>query len=193
MLRLREQPALRVVVRLHRAVEVEVLVREVREDEHGEADAVETALDGCVRRRFHRARPVARVDHLTEQPLQVDRLRRVQRRRTRLVADAPLQVRQQAGRAPGRAQDLVEEIRRRGLAGSARDRRDGELAARVAEERHRRGRHRPARVGDDDLRNGELERMLHDESGGAVLDRLRCEVVPVGAAYRGYRRRAPRA
>ena len=34
---------------------------------------------------------------------------------------------------------------------------------------------------DDELRHGQLERPLDDERDGAVLDRLRREVVPVGA------------
>ena len=75
---LREQPPLRVEVVLHRPVEVEVLVREVREHEHGEARSVEAALGRRVRRRLHRTRGVADVDHLSEQTLQVDRLGRVQ-------------------------------------------------------------------------------------------------------------------
>ena len=53
-----------------------MVLREVREDERVEAHAVEPMERGTVRRRLDGDTPVARVEHLAEQPLQVDRLRR---------------------------------------------------------------------------------------------------------------------
>ena len=50
---------------------------------------------------------------------------------------------------------------------------------RLPEERVGDGRHRGTRIGDDDLRDVEVEPALDDERDGAVLDRLRREVVPV--------------
>ena len=70
-----EEAALRLEVRLHVAVEVEVILAEVGEDEDGEAHAVEPVQLRRVRRRLHRARAVARVEHLAERALEVDRFR----------------------------------------------------------------------------------------------------------------------
>jgi hypothetical protein len=69
-----EEPALRLEVRLHRPVQVEVVLGQVRERERGEADPVEAPELGAVRRRLHRGAAVARVEHLAERALEVDRL-----------------------------------------------------------------------------------------------------------------------
>src|SRR5262249_54563611 len=69
-----KEPALRVEVVLHVAVEVEVVLVEVREHERLEADAIEAVERRAVRRRLHHATPVAYVEHLTEEALEVDRL-----------------------------------------------------------------------------------------------------------------------
>ena len=82
-----EERALRREVLIHRAVEVEVVLRQVREDEHAEARAGEPSLRAADRRRLHRARTVAGVEHLAEQALEVDRLGRVQPDRPLLPAD----------------------------------------------------------------------------------------------------------
>src|SRR5207248_9157639 len=71
-----EEPSLRLEVGLHVAVEVEVILAEVREDEDAEADAVEPVENGRVGRRLHHARAVARVEHLSERALEIYRLRR---------------------------------------------------------------------------------------------------------------------
>ena len=62
-----EEPALRLEVGVHRPVEVEVLVREVRERECAQPDAVEAAQLGGVRRRLDDGAAVAGVEHLAEQ------------------------------------------------------------------------------------------------------------------------------
>ena len=78
----REQAALRLVVVLHRPVQVEVILREVREDERVEAHPVEPVQRRAVGRGLDGDASIARVEHLAEQALQVDRLgRRVRRRR----------------------------------------------------------------------------------------------------------------
>ena len=92
----REERGLRLEVGLHRPVEVEVVLGEVREDEDGEAGAVEPALRLGLGGRLEDARPVAGVEHLAEQPLQVDRLGGVEAGRARLAADPALDVREQA-------------------------------------------------------------------------------------------------
>ena len=85
-----EEPPLRVEVLLHRPVQVEMILAQVREHERVEADAVEPAQRRAVRARLDRGAPIARVEHLAEEPLQVDRLGRRERRGTALAADLPL-------------------------------------------------------------------------------------------------------
>ena len=100
-----EEPPLRLEVRLHVAVEVEVILAEVREDENAKADAIEPVEDRGVRRRLHRARAVAGVEHLAERPLQVDRLGRRPHDAAPLAADARLDRPEQARSPPGRGED----------------------------------------------------------------------------------------
>ena len=88
--RAREEPPLRVEVVLHRPVQVEVVLAQVREDERVEADAVEPPERRAVRRRLEGDAPVARVEHLAEEPLEVDRLGRRERRGALLAADLQL-------------------------------------------------------------------------------------------------------
>ena len=122
-----KQPPLRVEVVLHVAVEVEVVPVEVGEDEHCKPDPVETAQRRAVRGRLHRAAAIARVEHLAEEPLEVDRLRGRPGGGAPLAVDTSLDRPQQSGPAPGRRQHRVEEERRRRLARRARDAGDGQL------------------------------------------------------------------
>src|SRR5205085_188059 len=64
-----EQPPLRLEVPLERAVEVEVVLGQVREDEHGEADAIQAAELRAVRSRLHRDTAVAGVQHRSKAAL----------------------------------------------------------------------------------------------------------------------------
>ncbi len=178
---LREEGALRRVVLLHRAVEVEVVLREVREHEHREPRAGEPSLRAGDRRRLHRARAVARVQHLAEEPLQVDRLRRVQPRRPLLAPDPALDVREQRGPPPGFVEDRVQQEGGRRLAVRAGDRGDVELLRRLAEEARRRRAHRRAHARHEELRDVQVEPPLDDEGDRAGLDRLRGELVQVVA------------
>ena len=98
-----EEAPLRLEVRLHVAVEVEVVLAEVREDEDGEANAVEPVELRRVRRRLHRARAVAGVEHLAERALQVDRLRRRAHDTAPLAADTRLHGAEQPGLRPAAA------------------------------------------------------------------------------------------
>ena len=180
----REQPPLRLEVRLHVAVEVEVVLAQVREDEHGESHPVEPVQLRRVRRRLHRARPVARVEHLAERPLQVDRLRGRALDAAPLSADARLDRAQQAGTAPGGGEDRVQEERRRRLAARAGDARHLEVLGRAPEELVGGHGHRRACVWNDDLRDGDRQRPLDDERHGSVLHRLRREIVPIGSGAR---------
>ena len=143
-----EEPPLRLEVRLHVAVEIEVVLAEIREHEHREAHTVEPMQDGRVRRRLHRARPVADVEHLAEQPLQVDRLRSRPHDAAALAADAGLHRPQQPRPTSGSGEDRKEEMTRRRLAARPRHTHDLQLSGRLAEEGVCRDCHRRARVAD---------------------------------------------
>jgi len=183
-LRLCEQTPLRLEVLVHRPVEIEVLGRQVREDQHGEPRPLEPPERRRVGGRLDHRSVVARIDHLPEQPLEVDRLGRVQPRREDGLPHAALDVPEQPGPAAGLDEDRVEQVRGRRLAVRPRDPDHVELRARVAEEERRGGRHRAAHTGDDELGHPERERPLHDERGGTVGDGLGREVVPVGGMAR---------
>jgi hypothetical protein len=161
-------------------VKVEVVVTEVRENQHGKADSVEAMQDGRMRRGLHCAGAIARVEHLAEQPLQVDRLRCRPHDSPPLAADARLDRAQQARASTGRCEDREEEEARRRLAARSRHADELEVAGRLAEEDVCRRRHCGAGVRDDDLRHGQLELTLHDDRRRAGLDRRAREVVSVG-------------
>ena len=136
------------------------------------------SAEPCERRLDGRA-AVAGVEHLAEQPLEVDRLGRRERRGRRSPPTSPLDRPEEAGLATRGIEDRVQQERGRRLPVRARDARDLELLRRLAEEDVGRDRHRLAHGRHDELRHVELERSLDDERGGAALDRLPGEVVPV--------------
>ena len=179
-----EQLPLRLEVRLHVAVEVQVVLAEIREHQRREADAVEPVEDGRVRRGLHRARAVAGVEHLAEHPLQVDRLGRGAHDTAPLAADPRLDRPEQAGTPPRGCEDREQEEARRRLAARTGDADHLELPRRLAEEHIRSRSHRRARVADDDLRHGQVECALDDERDGPALHCLRREVVAVGTRAR---------
>ena len=151
--RTREEAALGGVVVLHRPVEVEMVLGQVREHERVEADAVESAQRRRMRRGFERDAAVAGVEHLAERALEVDRLGRRADDRAHLAADAALHRAEQAGTLPILVEDRPEQVRGRRLSVRARDPRHGELLRRLAEEQVGRDRHRHARFVDDELRH----------------------------------------
>ena len=133
-----EEAAFRLEVVLHRPVEVEVVLAQVREDERREADAVEAPQRRAVRRRLHRAAPVAGVEHLPEETLEVDRLGGRPRRRPPLAVDAGLDRPEQTGPPAGGGEHRVEQERRRGLPVRPGDADDGELSRSARRRTHRR-------------------------------------------------------
>ena len=137
-----------------------------------------------MRGRLHRARAVARVEHLAEHALQVDRLGRRAHDAATLAADSRLDRPEQAGPASRGGEDREQEVARRGLAARAGDADHLELAGRLAEEDVRNRSHGGARVPDDDLRHRQIERALDDERNRPALHRLRREVVSVGTRAR---------
>jgi hypothetical protein len=102
-------------------------------------------------------------------------------RRCRSIASGVVRTTPRRSPPTRRGEDREQEEARRRLAARPRDADDLELAGRLAEEDVGRGRHRRARVGDDELRHRQVERPLHDEGDRAPLHRLRREVVAVGA------------
>ncbi len=139
-----EQSPLRLEVLLHRPVQVEVVLAQVREDERVEAHAVEAPQRRPVRARLERGAAVAGVEHLAEEPLQVDRLGRRERRRSRLTPHPPLDRPDEPGPATCSVQDRPQQERRRRLPVRPGRARDLELLRRLAEEHVRRDRHRLA-------------------------------------------------
>ena len=176
---LQEEAPLRFEVALHRAVEVEVVRRQVREDERGEADAVEAVERGGVRGGLHRAAFVAGVEHLAEGALEVDRLGRRADDRPPLAGHARLDRAEEARPAARRGEDRVDEVRGRRLTVRAGDADDVELVRRVAEEDVGRDGHGRAAVVDHELWHLRVYGPLDDERRGAGRDRLRRELVPV--------------
>ena len=148
-----EEPALGVVVVLERPVEVEVVLAQVREDEDREADPEQALQRGAVGGRLHGGASVARVEHLAQETLDVDRLGGRPDRGAPLAADPVLDGAEETGAPAGRGEDGEEEERRRRLPVRAGDADDLELARRVAEEGVGRESHRLAGILDDELRH----------------------------------------
>ena len=149
-----------------------MILGQVREDERGEPNPDETLERRRVRRSLHRAASVAGVEHLAERVLEVDRLRGGSRHGPSLAADPALDGPEEAG--PAAAVARMECSRNAVVvfpfvpvtpttASSARGR---------AEERVGGQAHRLAGVGDDELRHGNVELTLHDESDGAAAYRV---------------------
>ena len=92
-----EEPSLRLEVVVHGPVQVEVILAQVRKDEDVEAHAVETPQCGPVRTGLDGCAAVTGVEHLPEQTLEIDRLRRRERRRASLAAHVPLDRPDEAG------------------------------------------------------------------------------------------------
>src|SRR6185503_5160623 len=85
----REQAPLGPEVLVHRAMKIEVVLAQVREDEHVETNSIETSQCRAVRARLDSRTEIASVQHLAEEALQIDRLRSRERRRASLASDLP--------------------------------------------------------------------------------------------------------
>ncbi len=94
-----EEPPLGLEVLLQRAVQVEVILGQVREDERVETNPTEPPEGRAVRGRFDRGAPVPRVEHLPKETLELDRLGCGERRATLLAADDPADGPDQSGPA----------------------------------------------------------------------------------------------
>ena len=89
-----------------------------------------------MRARLDGRAAVAGVEHLPEEALQVDRLRRREGRGSPLASDPPLDRPDEPGPATRRVEDRAQQERRRRLPVRPRDARELELLRRLAEERH---------------------------------------------------------
>ena len=151
-----EEPALGAEVVLEVLVVVEVVAREVAEDDRVEVDAGGAVLGEGVRADLERARPVPRLRHLPEHALQVEGLRRGELDRVLDPADAVDDRAEQPGRLSRGGEQAGHEVRRGRLAVRPGDADDAELARGVAVPARRHQRHRPAHRRDDDLRHAAL-------------------------------------
>ncbi len=152
-LRTCEEPALRREVLLHRPVQVEVILAQVREDERIEPHPVEASqrrsMGGC----FKRDAAVAGVEHLPQEPLQVYRLRCRERRGPALPADHPFDRSDEPWPAAGGLEYRPQEKGGRRLPVRPRHSGDLELLRRLAEERVPRDGHCRSDVVDNELRH----------------------------------------
>ncbi len=85
-----EESPLRAEVVLHRPVEIEVVLTQVRKHERIEAHALEPLESGPMGRRLERDTEVSGVEHLPEESLEIDRFRSREGSRTLLATDSPL-------------------------------------------------------------------------------------------------------
>ena len=179
-----EEPPLGDGVLLHRAVEVEVVLGEVREHGHVEGDAVHAVERERVGGHLHRHPAHAGRHHLREQPLQLDRLGRGLTRVASPAADDVLDGADDARLEAAGPEERLAEVRRGGLAVRARDADDGQGSRGMAVVGVGQPRQGPPGVRDQDPSDGlsrqGVRRLRHDRMG-AALDRLGDEAVAVGA------------
>ena len=191
-----EQRQLGVAVRLPRAVQLEMLVGEVREDRDVVGDARDAIEGEPVRGRLDDGEVVAGVDHGPQRRLELGRLGG---RGVRLVGVRPAaDPRRDGADHPGPPTRGLErrdrQVGGRRLAVRARDPDDRELMRGIAvPPRRGAGEGRPRRV-HDDLRGGHVgEWPLHDHGGRTTVRRGGREVVAVGVlAGHGHEQRAVR-
>ena len=128
-------------------MEVEVILGQVGEHGRGDVHAGGALELQRVRGDLHRARDVARVEHLAERALEVERLGRRPHDRAILPAHDRLDRPEQAAAQARALQQRPREERRRGLAVGAGDAGDPQRRRRIAVEARRGDRHRLAHVG----------------------------------------------
>ena len=179
----REQPPLGGGIALHVAVEIQVVLRQVRKDRRMEVHAEHSADLETVRRNFHGCVRAANIAQLGQKADDVQRFgRRVDRRR-RALSNAVLDRPQPRRDSSRRAQERVDQIYGRGLAVGAGDARQLQLAVGPAVKAQRGCGQRPAPMPHrcpavfETLWGGSL---AHNRRG-ARGDRLRNEAVSVNA------------
>ncbi len=165
-----EQAQLGRPVRLVRAVELQVLVAQVREDRRVVGDAADPFGGETVGRRLEDGRPVPAGGHRPEQRLESERARGRHVIRCPLAArsDPGLDGPDQTGRDTGRLEGRRRQERRRRLAVGPGHPDDGQLVARVAIPPGRGRRECSRAPVDDELEAGDpRDRSLDDRRDGA--------------------------
>jgi hypothetical protein len=177
-----EQQLLGLGVLLHRAVEVEVILRQVGERADRELDAGQAVHRQRRRRHLHHHVGHAIGDHPGERLVQHLGRRRGVRRVVALAAPAVVDRADHARLVAGGAQHRLDQVRGRGLAVGAGDADQRQPPRRVIGQRRDRVAQRARAVGDDQLRHREpVDRGLDHHRRGAALDRGRDEGVAVAA------------
>src|SRR5205823_4055895 len=115
-----------------RAVVVEVIVVEHREDPAAELDARDPLLVDRVRGDLHEAEAAPVPDHQRQEALELDRVRSGALVGMELAADADPRGGDQRARLPESGEELMEERRDGGLAVRAGDADDGQAPRRAA-------------------------------------------------------------
>ena len=180
-----EQPPLRLEVRLHVLVEIEMIARQIGEHAGREPHAIYSAQRQGMRRYLHCARAAAAIHHLAQKSLQVGRFRRRPRRLAHIVAPRADPIRdgpQQPGSNIRCFKHGGDEIGRGGLAVRAGDSDHLHLGARMVIERRRHQRQREPRVLDDGPRHVDASRcrLLGHHGHCTTFDRLARERHAVG-------------
>ena len=178
---LRKQLRLGRGIRLHGLVKVQMVLRQVREDAHPEADALHTVQHERVRRHLHDRVRAAGVDHPAQELLQLIGVGRGVLGVQHLVAD---DVRVRADETDLRVQTLLEHMLDErgdgGLAVRAGHTDHGQLTRRVIEKFAADARERKAAVGHEDIRYLDLWLSLAEHDGRAALCGRADEPVSVG-------------
>ena len=177
-----EQADLGPAIRVERAVEVEVLVRQVGEDRAVVVDARDAIRGEAVRARLDDGRLLAGIGHLAQDPLELEgagcRVRLLVA--DQVAADPDADRPDQPSGESRSGETRRGEERGRGLAIRARHADGQQLAARVAVPPRRRGGEGRRSPIDDELRNRQLAgRCLDDDGDRPALDRLADERVAI--------------
>ena len=147
-----EQQRLGLEVVLHRRVEIQVILAQVRKRHHVEVHAAHAAQLQSVAGYLHHQVRGAFGNHACQQGLQRGRLRSGQRGRNRLAIDTSAGGTDQPHLQSGIQQGLLYQVAGGGLAGCAGDANGLQLAGRVAVHLRRHRTHPLANVVDDDAR-----------------------------------------
>jgi hypothetical protein len=157
-----------------------MILAQVGEDQYPKADTEQALERRSVRGGFERARAVARLEHLAEGSLEVDRLAGRTDGGATLASDPVLDRAEEAGTAAGRREDREEEEGGRRLPVRACGAGDFELARRLSEEGIGCKGHGLPGVADEELGHRQIERALDDERDRTVGNGVGGKIVAVG-------------
>ena len=174
-----EQAHLGLEIRIHIAEIVEMILREIRERRHGEAQAAQAVHGQRVGRDFHDHIFNAGVGHALKERLYLDGVGRGQTRGDDFLADHRADRADHARFVPRGFEDGLDEEAGGGLALGAGDADEFQTAGGIAEKLLRHVRQRPAHAFDLHLRAVERQLALHHQRDRALGKRLRRQIVGV--------------